>query len=46
VLLASQKVVPKRLLEAGFQFEHPDLKAALETILQGAGGEPGRAEGG
>ena len=34
-LLASQKVLPKRLLEAGFQFQDADAKGALATILQG-----------
>ena len=35
VLLAGQKVLPKRLLEAGFEFEHPDAKSALTAIIQG-----------
>jgi NAD dependent epimerase/dehydratase family enzyme len=35
VLLASQRVVPKRLLEAGFDFRHTDVKDALTTIIQG-----------
>jgi hypothetical protein len=34
-LLASQRVVPSRLLEAGFEFRHPDLQDALGTIIQG-----------
>lgn len=34
-LLASQKVVPNKLLEAGFEFRHPELQDALETIIQG-----------
>lgn len=33
MLLNSARVVPGRLLEAGFQFEHPDLGTALEEIL-------------
>lgn len=33
LLLASQKVVPKRLLDAGFIFEHVDLVAALKNLL-------------
>jgi len=33
LLLRGQHVKPKRLLEAGFQFKHPDLEdALLETI--------------
>ena len=41
VLLASQKVVPKRLLEAGFTFKHPQLHAALEAIIRGEDHELG-----
>ncbi|NQT37133.1 MAG: TIGR01777 family protein [Planctomycetes bacterium] len=33
LLLASQRVVPRRLLEAGFQFNHPELDAALRYLL-------------
>ncbi len=40
-LLASQRVAPRRLLEAGFEFQHPNLQDALETIIQGAGHESG-----
>lgn len=40
-LLASQKVVPNRLLEAGFEFRHPQLQGALETIIQGESNESG-----
>ncbi len=36
-LLASQKVLPKRLLEARFKFKDADAKRALATILQGDG---------
>lgn len=33
LLLQSQRVAPAKLLEAGFQFEHPDLKPALAALL-------------
>ncbi len=33
LFLASQKVFPKRLLQAGFKFKYPDLRSALENIL-------------
>jgi uncharacterized protein (TIGR01777 family) len=33
LLLSSQRVVPQRLLEAGFEFEHPNFEAALPTLL-------------
>jgi uncharacterized protein (TIGR01777 family) len=34
LLLASTKVLPKRLEDAGFSFEYPDLKGALEHALK------------
>jgi NAD dependent epimerase/dehydratase family enzyme len=40
VLLASQKAIPKRLLEAGFTFKYPELRAALEAIIRGEDHEP------
>jgi hypothetical protein len=33
-LLADQRVLPKRLQEAGFEFNHPDLEAAVKSLLQ------------
>ena len=33
VLLASARVVPEQLTEAGFQFQHPRLDSALKTLL-------------
>jgi uncharacterized protein (TIGR01777 family) len=33
ILLGSQKVLPKRALELGFTFQHPEIRNALETIL-------------
>ena len=35
LLLASQRVEPRRLLEAGFAFAHPDIAAGLEAALAG-----------
>lgn len=32
-LLASVKVVPQKLQESGFQFEHPELKETFESLL-------------
>jgi len=32
LFLASQKVYPKRLIDAGFEFKYPELKKALESI--------------
>jgi uncharacterized protein (TIGR01777 family) len=40
VLLASQRAIPKRLMEAGFHFEYPDLPTALEVVLRGGNHEP------
>jgi hypothetical protein len=34
-LLVSERVVPTRLRDAGFSFQDPDLKNALEMILRG-----------
>lgn len=34
VVLASQKALPQKLLGAGYQFRHPDLAEALDTILR------------
>jgi uncharacterized protein len=33
VLLSSQRAMPRRLLEAGFRFEHEDLDDALRSVL-------------
>ena len=35
VLLAGQRVIPKRLMEAGFEFTHSDAGKALASIIQG-----------
>jgi uncharacterized protein (TIGR01777 family) len=34
LLLASTKVLPKRLLDAGFQFKYPQLKPAIEHAVE------------
>lgn len=34
LLLTSARVVPSRLVESGFEFEHPRLQGALRTLLQ------------
>ena len=34
LLIDSTKVVPKRLLDAGYKFEYPDLKSALENAVK------------
>lgn len=39
VLLASQQAIPKRLLEAGFNFSYADLRTALDAILRGEDNE-------
>ena len=33
MLLASQKVIPKKLTSAGFQFQHPQLEAAMKKYV-------------
>ena len=33
LLLTGQRVLPKRMTEAGFEFQYPELKAALESVL-------------
>lgn len=37
VVLDSQRVLPQRLLEAGFQFDYPQLEQALHRLLRGGG---------
>jgi hypothetical protein len=38
VLLSGQKVLPQRLLNAGFDFQFPALEPALEDLLGGEAG--------
>jgi NAD dependent epimerase/dehydratase family enzyme len=33
MLLASQRVLPKRLTDAGYEFEYPELEGALKQHL-------------
>ena len=33
ILLTGQRVVPARLLEAGFKFQYPELAPALRSVL-------------
>ena len=37
LLLAGQRVLPRKLLDAGFRFDHPTLEDALRTELAGHG---------
>jgi NAD dependent epimerase/dehydratase family enzyme len=32
-VLASQRILPVRLLESGFEFEHPTLEAAMDWLV-------------
>ncbi len=34
VLLSSQKVIPKRLIEAGFEFQYPTIEKSLFTLFK------------
>ena len=34
MLLASQKVMPKKLMSAGFQFEYPELEGAMKKYVR------------
>jgi uncharacterized protein (TIGR01777 family) len=34
LLLGSQRVMPKKLVEAGYQFKFPELKAALASVMK------------
>ena len=35
LLLKGQRVIPSRLQEAGYQFQHPNIAAALQDLMQG-----------
>jgi hypothetical protein len=42
-LLSSARVLPRRLLEAGYRYQHPELREALAAVLTETGGPvPGR----
>ena len=34
LLLSGQNVIPKRLMESGFIFKHPEIEQALSEILR------------
>ena len=34
LLLASQRVIPRKLLESGFTFEYPELEQAIRHVLE------------
>jgi uncharacterized protein (TIGR01777 family) len=34
IILKGQRVLPERLLEAGFKFDHPDANSALRAVLK------------
>ncbi|MDQ6948601.1 MAG: DUF1731 domain-containing protein, partial [Actinomycetota bacterium] len=34
MLLAGQRVVPRKLLQSGYQFRHPELEPALRALLR------------
>ena len=34
VVLDGQRVIPRRLLEAGYEFQHPDLNTALQDLFR------------
>jgi uncharacterized protein (TIGR01777 family) len=38
MILTGQRVLPRRLMEAGFEFEHPRLRDALTALIQGEKG--------
>jgi NAD dependent epimerase/dehydratase family enzyme len=35
ILLEGQRVLPRKLLQAGFQFSYPEIDGALRQILRG-----------
>src|SRR5439155_15384519 len=39
-LLGGQRVLPARLLDAGFSFRYPELESALAHVLDGKPGKP------
>jgi hypothetical protein len=45
-VLASQRALPRRLLEAGFEFRYPGLAEALRATLRAAASRDSRAESG
>jgi uncharacterized protein (TIGR01777 family) len=37
IVTTGQRVIPRRLQEAGFEFRHPDLEPALRQVLSASG---------
>jgi uncharacterized protein (TIGR01777 family) len=38
ILLEGQRVLPRKLLQAGFQFSYPEIDGALRQVIRGSGG--------
>jgi uncharacterized protein (TIGR01777 family) len=38
ILLEGQRVFPRKLLQAGFQFSYPEIDGALRQVIRGSGG--------
>jgi NAD dependent epimerase/dehydratase family enzyme len=36
IVLTGQRAVPARLGELGYEFQHPELEAALRAVLSGS----------
>jgi len=38
ILLEGQRVLPQKLVQAGFQFSYPEIDRALRQVIRGSGG--------